>query len=295
MAYNPKEDGWASIFVPRNDVKLPEQLTKKWWDKKKQAIAKMTKSTGVGEALAEVEDAFKKVAFPEFNPHITLVQEGVDEAKKFITSAPVKKLHDALKDAKNLAKEQAGSLKKNPLTKKTAAVLEEIHEVADILMVSINPNSLSSRLKEALELFMKKQDEAAIKNAPSVVAAADSTRKNMPAKIKSLRDRCEKFDDEKERGYLFNEMFTLGRNMTQSLGNLLKASKAGVPFQNFDESEIKKLHDQLVPIGGAQSHSAFSSGLDQTKSSKLIDRFEAWGAEYIKATKDIELPEMAKV
>jgi hypothetical protein len=295
MAYNPKEDGWASIFVPRNKVELPEQLTKKWWDKNKQTIAKMTKSTGVGEALAEVEDAFQKVAFPEFNPHITLVQEGVDEAKKFITSAPVKKLHDALKDAKNLAKEQAAGLKKNPLTKKTAGVLEEIHEVADILMVSVNPNSLSARLKEALERFMKKQDEAAIKNAPAVIAAADSTRKTMSAKIKSLRDRCEKFDDEKERGYLFNEMFTLGRNMTQSLGNLLKADKAGVPFLDFDSAAIKKLLDQLVPIGGAQSHSAFSAKLDQTLSGKLIDKFEAWGDEYIKLTKDIELPELAKV
>lgn len=295
MAYNPKDDGWASIFVPRNDVTLPEQLTKKWWDKKKQVVAKMTKSTGMGEALAEVEDAFKKVVFAEFNPHITKVQEGVDEAKKFISSAPVKKLHDALKDAKNLAKEQAAGMKKNPLTKKTAGVLEEIHEVADALMVSINPNSLSSRLKEALELFMKKQDEGAIKNAPTVVAVADSTRKNMSAKIKSLRDRCEKFDDEKERSYLFNEMFTLGRNMTQSLGNMLKAAKAGVPFQNFDAATIKKLHDQLVPIGGAQSHSAFSSGLDQAKSDKLIDRFEAWGAEYTKLTKDIALPDKVTV
>ena len=41
MAFNPKEDGWASIFVPKNKVTLPEQLTKKWWDKKKQTIAKM--------------------------------------------------------------------------------------------------------------------------------------------------------------------------------------------------------------------------------------------------------------
>jgi hypothetical protein len=295
MAFDAGKFGWTKIFAPGIDVKLPEQMTKKWWDKQKQTVAKM-------KALDAVEKAFGKIIFKEFNPHVTLVKEGVEDAKKFLNSSDVKKLHDALKDAKNLAKEQAPQFKKNPLTKKTASVLEEIEEVGDTLMVCVNPNSLSTRLKEELEAFMKKQSQAAINNAADVVKFADTTRKNMKTKISELREHNKKFDefDEKtktylERNYLFGKFFTLARNMTQSLGNMLKASKAGVAFEGYDEKEIEKLHKQLHPLGSAQSHGAFTSGLDQKKAEKLIDKFEGWGNEYISITKDVAMPAKVNV
>ena len=295
MAYDPKNEGWMTIFQVRNKVELPEQLTAKWWDKKKQVVAKMTKSTGMGDALKGLDGVFKKVLFQEFNPHPLKVQEEIDKSKKFISSPELKKLHDEFKAVRDLAKEQAAELKKSALTKKTAGVLEEIEEVADKLMVCVNPGSLSSRLKEALEAWTKDQDQRAVDNAPTVVKNAETTRKNMPAKIAELRKHAEKFDDQKEKEALFGGMYTLGRNITQSLGNLLKASKANVAFQNYNESAIQKLYDQLKPIGGAQSHSAFTSGLDQAKSGKLIDKLEGWGDEYIKLTKDIQVPAKTKV
>ena len=116
-----------------------------------------------------------------------------------------------------------------------------------------------------------------------------------PAKISSMRQKQESFNDEKQRALLFGEMYTLGRNITQSLGNMLKASKAGVPFENFDVKGITNLHSQLVPIRGAQSHSVFTKNLDEVKSSNLIDKFEAWGDEYVGLTKDISLPAKVKV
>src|SRR5687767_9787973 len=149
MPYDPKNHGWMTIFQLENKVMLPDQLTPKWWEKKKQVVAKMTKSTGMGEALTTLDGVFKKVTWEEYNPHPLAVKEKIEEVKKWITSAPVKKLHDELMSVRDLAKKQARDLKKNPLTKKTAEVLEEIEEVADKLSVCINPGSLSSRVKEA--------------------------------------------------------------------------------------------------------------------------------------------------
>jgi hypothetical protein len=294
MPFKPGDYGWDKIFhIGNQQVTLPEQLTKKWWDKKKSTIAKITHSTGVGEALSAVEAAFKKVEFQELNGRTANeLQISVEDRKSFIKSAPVKNLHDALKDAKNLATEQAKELKKNPLTKSTSKVLEEIAEVSDYLMVACNPNSLVESLKGAIVAWQKAQTSRDIKLAPVTVAAGKKVVAKIPAELsknKKLLEAMQDDNDAEGRQKLANALRDLCRDITQPLGNTLKVVKAGVSLKDFDQRAADGLYKQMVVISDSRSTEDFAKDLPKAKMTALEKKVADWANEFARMYASIEI------
>jgi hypothetical protein len=245
-----------------------------------------------------VEAAFKKVQFPDFNPHPTLVEKGVDDIKSFIKSAPVKSLHDALKDAKNLANEQAKEVKKNPLTKSTSKVLEENSEVGDYLMVACNPQSLAEMLKGAMTAWQKGQSDRDIRTAPATLAAGKKVVAKIggeKSKIKNLLGAMKDDNDAEGRLSAANAIRDLCRDITQPLGNIIKVAKAGVGLKDFDQSAADALFKQMVPISNSKSSDEFSNGLSIAKMGALVKRVEGWADEFSRIFNPIEIISMPKV
>ena len=96
-------NGWATIFkMGGKGVTLPEEVTRKWWDKKKQLLAK-THATGVGAALDDLKKAFDKVEWFWLSARPSAMKADVENAKKFITSSAVTGLHNEFKAVRDLA------------------------------------------------------------------------------------------------------------------------------------------------------------------------------------------------
>jgi hypothetical protein len=299
MPFNPSAYGWDKVFHLRNTVTLPEQLTKKWWDKKKSTIAKMTSSTGVGEALAAVEAAFKKVLFEEVNGRTpNEVQKSVEARQAYIKSAPVKNLHDALKDAKNLANEKAKELKKNPLTKSTSKVLEEIAEIGDYLMVACNPASLGECLKGAILAWKKEQTSRDIKLAPVTLAAGKKVIAKIPGELsknKKLLDAMQDDNDGPGRLSLGNALRDLCRDITQPLGNMIKVAKAGVSLKDFDQRAAEGLYKQMVVISDSHSPEDFAKDFSKAKMGELTNKVDDWANQFSKMFTPIEIVSLPTV
>jgi hypothetical protein len=299
MPFNPSDYGWTDLFQAKKIMTLPEQMTKKWWDKKKSTIAKMTHSTGVGESLSAVEVAFKKVEFYHFAPrNMEEAPKFVELAKTFIKSAPVKDLQGTLKAASKLAGEQAKELKKNPLTKSTSKVLEEIAEVGEHLMVLCSPQNLAESLKVAVQDWQKGQTSRDIRVAPDNVAGGKLAMKKIPgeiAKNKKLLEAMADDNDAQGRTNLAAALRKLCRDITNPLGNVIKAAKAGVGLKDFDQRAAEGLYKQMVVISNSENTEEFAKDLSKPKMGALTKKVEDWANEFTRIFAPVEIVSTPKV
>jgi len=275
MPLNLESNNWSKIF--RGElIKWPELLDKNVWDKKKGKILTATKTTGIGAALKKCEEAFKAAKIGEYvcggrNP---------DEAEAylkntlvpFVNGSAMKKLHDDLKELKDLAVSTAKDLKKMPLVpSSTKKLVDEIAAGAEELMVFCNTNSLSGYLeraqKDAVEVLNEKQRKA----APFSTAKARGMGQKAHTAIAKIRQDLGNgpLDPAKVKT-ASTDLFDASRDMTQPLLNFLKSVKAGVKFENFNQSGVERLAKMLVPYGDGQE--ANLVGLDrQAIDAKLLN------------------------
>jgi len=266
MPLNLESNNWNKIF--RGEIiKWPELLDKNVWDKKKGKILTATKKTGIGAALKKCEDAFKAAGIGQYvcggrNP---------DEAdaylnktlKPFINGAAMKKLHDDLKELKDLCVSTAKDLKKMPLIpSSTKKLVDEIAAGAEEMMVFCNTNSLSGYLeraqKDAVEVLNDKQRKA----APFSTEKAKGMGQKAHTAIAKIRQDLGTgpLDPEKVKT-AGAALFDASRDMTQPLQNFLKSVKAGVKFENFNQKGVEALAKLLVPYGDGGE--ANLTGLDR--------------------------------
>ena len=289
-------DGWATIFkMGGGGVKLPEELTKKWWDKKKQLLAK-THATGVGAALDDLKKDFDKVEWFWLSARPSAMKNDVENGKKFITSSAVTTLHNQLKTVRDLAKAEALVMKKNPLLKSTTSALNEIAEAADVLFVSTNPGSLSGFLGSAIKDWDLQIKAKFLANAKPNLEASKKVVNKIPASINAIKKAlteyvAEKDEEAKKKGRtdVGDKVRDLCRDMTQPLGNLHKNFAAGTPFVDFDDGAIVKLANELKPIADSQSGSQVVDDLEPKEVAQLVVDVDLWSKRFTNLVKDVTI------
>src|SRR5262249_19435651 len=129
---------WGQWF--RETPVWPEALTKATWDKNKNALAKMTLSTGLGEQFKTCEAAFGAAVakMPVLQGDAAAdIARSTKECQTFIADATMKALSDGLKTLRDLARKTAADAEKSPLiAKSTGQFCNDVASVADALMNS---------------------------------------------------------------------------------------------------------------------------------------------------------------
>ncbi|HEV3262318.1 MAG TPA: hypothetical protein VG013_36035, partial [Gemmataceae bacterium] len=249
--FNASQYHWDKVFQPTAPLpQLPAELTKRWWDSKKSLIAKLTKATGVGAALTRVETAFRGVTFQPYNPHVTKVDATTKEFLTFITSSPVTAFQTALRDLRDLAKDQAEECRRSKVIPKgTADALDDIVNNADQLSVVVNQHSLRGSLERAIAVWQRDQGEKVRRLAEGNLKAAKDAMANIPQHIQAARSKLGPTTQitDQVRTDVGESVRKACRVMNQPLGNLVKAVKAGVQYDNLNATQAEQLYNALSP------------------------------------------------
>jgi hypothetical protein len=301
--YDPSKNGWTTFFLTSGiQVTLPEQLTKKWWDKKKQLLAK-TRATGIGEMLDELPGLINACDWTRFPGSPTAVEGAIENMTNFVKSSQLKALRAKLKEIKETAKTEATHYRKSVTTKKTAEVLDEIETIADQLFVCTNPASLGEMYKLALADYNKVQLEKAKKGAGPTLNAVKLVIKKFPAAQQEVRRILEKVKENPDQMIPHGEkkvptaarsawgerLRALCRDMTQPLGNLMKAYEAEVALSDYDDGEVTNLYKEISKISNTKSHAEFADKLNGTQAEGLTKKVEGWCTRFDELLSDVEL------
>lgn len=299
--FDLKAGGWTTIFSQHaTQVVLPEELSKKWWDKKKQVTAKMSRATGVGASLDELAKDFRPLVWPTLPGNPVVFEKGVQDCRAFMTSGALKKFRATLKDVRELAVAESKELKKSLLTKKTGEVLDEMAKIAQSILDASNSNSLSGSLDAAVAEWGKAQRASAIKNAGPTLKAVGMVIQKTPAKLKVIDTHLQTFQEDDEamvgekgkevtiRGALGNAIRDLCRDCTQPLGNLMKSHKAGVMFVDFDGPAIAQLAKDMSRISNTNG-TEFMNGLSGAKAADLVKQVKAWTRTFDDLLANVEI------
>lgn len=302
MPIDYKGHGWFTIFqMGGKQVSLPEQLTAKWWSKKKGVVAKMKGGieggTGVGDALDKVEDTFKKITWVFLSANPNAMKLDVVAIDKFIKSGERKAFVKALEDVRDLAKTQAAEMKKSKLTKGTGETLDEINEAAGKVADLMEEKSLKESLTVAVNLWKQEIREKFIKFAQPTLDAVALVNKKLNKEIGNIRRNLQGFKQNPDlvfsgqstRAILGNSIRDLARDMTQPLGNLIKSAKSGVPFTNYNGQAIEQLYKDMSVISNTKTSSEFIDNADNNECDRLVDQIENWSDEFTTYTGHIEI------
>jgi hypothetical protein len=276
---------WDKLFqATAPQPQLPAEVTKRWWDSKKSLIAKLTKATGVGAALTRVETAFKSVAFQPYNPHPTKVDATTKQFVAFITSSPVTTFQSALRGLRALAEEQGAECRRSKVIPKgTADALDDIVDNADKLSVFVNQHSLAKSLETAIAVWQKEKGAQARQQAELNLKAAKDAVNNISQHIQTARTKLggptTQVTDQ-VRADVGEAVRTACRVMTQPLGNFLKAVKAGVQYDHFNEPQAQQLYNALSPVANAQESAHTVKDMDRNALKAHIRKAETWFGTY---------------
>lgn len=303
-----KACGWMTLFqMGGKGVSLPEELTPKWWDKKKGTAAKIKGGikggTGMGEALEKLQSVFKKIETDVIylSPAPTAVKLDIVNANKFIKSPKMKALHDELKTVRDLAKVQAKEMKESILTKKTGEVLDEIYKTADYLFVVTNEQSLHESLRTAVSLWkveigqkLTRLAEPQLNLAKKVIEKIPRVQGDIEKLLKTYEANPNKKGDIEKKEVGPREAFgnayrTLCRDMTQPLQNLTKMKKNGTQFDNYDEAGIKDLGEEMEDVSNSKALEFMDDVVDPVGARKMFEKLKGWCTTYTSLIEDITI------
>jgi hypothetical protein len=219
----------------------PSVLTKANWDKNKGVIAKMAGATGVGDALAKLEAAYKVVDWKKFeiaankpNPFSLPKLEAMKKAAIGEMNGNAAKLRTAAFAARDAAKKASGDLKKNPLTKSAGAICDQIEKAADFMGVGVNGSSLAGYIQ-------KDVDEA--KNAFDTTAKAIKTK--IPSTVAALKNAIKAAGDPTTpKQWKAANMMTKCRDLNQLIGNVPKLTEMGYDL-GMDTGKAKSFFEDM--------------------------------------------------
>lgn len=227
--------------MPFKKPDYPTVLTKSNWDKNKGVVAKMAGATGVGEALAKLESAYKAVDWKKFeiaankpSPFSLPKLEAMKKAALAEMNGNAAKLRAAAFAARDVAKKAAGDLKKNPLTKSAGTICDQIEKQADFMGVGANANSLGSYIE-------KDADEA--KNAFDTTAKAIKTK--IPSTVSALKSAIKAAGDPTTpKKWKAAAMMTKCRDLNQLIGNVPKLTEMGYDL-GMDTGKARKFFEDM--------------------------------------------------
>ena len=219
----------------------PAVLTKTNWDRNKGVIAKMAGATGVGDAPAKLESAYKPVDWKKFeiaankpNPFSLPKLEAMKKAAIAEMNGNAAKLRAAAFAARDAAKKASGELKKNPLTKSAGAICDQIEKAADFMGVGANGNSLGGDIQ-------KDVDEA--KNAFDTTAKAIKTK--IPSTVSALVKAIKAAGDPPTpKSWKDAAMMTKCRDLNQLIGNVPKLTEMGYDL-GMDTGKAKSFFEDM--------------------------------------------------
>lgn len=298
--------GYGTIYQKDGPiVALPDELTSKWWDKKKGTAAKIKGGvkggTGMTEALDALKVAFEKLPWVSLGANPNNFEAEVDSCKSFVTCGLLREFREQLKTVREIAKEESKEMAKSVLTKGTAKVLDEIYDAADAIYVATNSASLSNCLDNAIEAWEKNQIASARKSAGNVVSYSKAVVAKSAKVLNEIDELQKKFKENPEglgdtknsqvplRTLLGNAIRTYCRDCTTQLGNIVKADKAGVVFKSTNMKEVEKLNKTMSRISGTKDPSEFMDKLNPDQTGKLVGMVKGWAGEYAVLVKDIEV------
>ena len=219
----------------------PAVLTKANWDKNKGVIAKMAGATGVGDALAKLEAAYKAVDWKKFeiaankpNPFSLPKLEAMKKDALAEMNGNAAKLRTAAFAARDAAKKAAVDLKKNPLTKSAAAVCDQIEKAADFMGVGANSNSIGGYIEK---------DLAEARSAFDVTAKAIQTK--IPSTVAALKNAIKAAGNPPTpKEWKAAAMMTKCRDLNQLIGNVPKLTEMGYQL-GMDTGKAKSFFEDM--------------------------------------------------
>jgi len=219
----------------------PAVLTKANWDKNKGVVAKMAGATGVGDALAKLEAAYKAVDWKKFqiaankpDPFSLPKLEAMKKAAIAQMNGNAAKLRAAAFAARDAAKKAAGDLKKNPLTKNAGVICDQIEKAADFMGVGANSNSLGGYIQKDVD------------EAKSVFDfTVKSIKTNIPTRVAALKSAIKAAGNPTTPvKWKAADMMTKCRDLNQLIGNVPKLTEMGYDL-GMDQSKCKAFFEAM--------------------------------------------------
>lgn len=275
------EKGWSQIY--RSDqagIAMPVELTKAWWDKKKQLLAK-TRSTGVGEALDKLMKLYGDGGwFPKLNTHPDLWDTSIEEARAHMAGSQIKAFRTQLDEVIKLAEAESKEMKKGLTTKDTGKRLDEIAGMAEKLKVAVNSASLGTALEKAIEAGEQTVRTAILKRLGPAVLALKETETKVPKNMDDVKAKLKDFVKDQgavNRTALGTAIAQGSRALTTPLGNIIKAAKNGAQFTV--ELKVLETHHKALSVYAADQNHSFLSDLGSQGAVLLASEvFKVWNA-----------------
>ncbi|MCE9603827.1 MAG: hypothetical protein K8U03_02875 [Planctomycetia bacterium] len=291
--FDPKKYGYHNLMHPEaGAVSYPDELKGDTWRKEK---GKLCPETGLGKLLDKCEVAFKGVTWESFNATtIDKLDAETERLLKWIKGPDIKKYSDALKDVAVLAKAKAAELKKAKLVPKAAGeAAQKVFDAADWLTVTLNINSMGGMLDEAREACKKVRLAAALKTAGQNITAARDVRNKLAAELKTIKAELDKWNasnGEAQLKLVGGPLRDLCRDMTQPLGNLLKAEIAGAGYQQFNQQAVTVLFKEMSVISNTSSWTKSYADFDKNQMETEYERVKQWGTRFSTLTSPVAMP-----
>jgi len=273
-------------------ISYPEELKQKNWRKAK---GKLAPASGLGGMLADCEAAFKKIKW-EFVAARTLgdMDNEAKRLKAWYTSTQIKTFVAELKKVAKKAKQVAEEYKKAKMVpKKAAEAAQEVYFTADWLTVTFNANSMGGMLEQALKERRAELLEKAKRSAGTNIMAAAAVRKKIPAALKLVAEAAKDWTTETEedqRSLIGSKLRALCRDMTQPLGNMMKAQNAGASYQNFDEKAAATLYKKMVKVSDSKNWTDVYAGKSKPEMVTELRKVKGWCDEFAKITTPVKEP-----
>lgn len=250
----------------------PAVLTKANWDKKKGTVAKMAGATGVGGALDALKKAYDAVDWKKFEIASNRPSQAefslakMDQMKKAALDEMKgngAKLRAAAFAARDAAKAAAPDFKKNPLTKATGTLCDEIAKAADFLGVGVNANSLAGYIEKDIAEARKAYD-----------FTVEQIRKGIPGKVTALVNALKAMGEPTTESWKKQAMMTRCRDLNQLIGNIPKLTAAGYDL-GMDAAKAKAFFEDMkvfaakdVPFKDGDTQAAQQAKADVTALAK---------------------------
>lgn len=275
------EKGWSQIY--RSDqagMAMPVELTKAWWDKKKQLLAK-TRATGMGEALDKLNKLYGDGGwFPKLNTHPDLWETSIEEAKAHMGGSLIKSFRTQIDEVIKLALSESKEMKKGVTTKDTGKRLDDIAEMAEKLKVAVNSASLGTALEKAIEAGEQTVRTAILKRLGPAVQALQDTEAKVPKNMDVVKAKLKEFvkdQGQPNRAALGSAIAQGSRALTTPLGNIIKAGQNGAQF-TVDLKVLQTLHKALSVYASDQSHTFMADLGSQGAVLLSSEVFKVWNA-----------------
>lgn len=291
--FDPKKYGFHNLMHPEaGAIEYPDELKGDTWRKEK---GKLCPETGIGKALDKCEATFKKVNWQNFNA-TTIDKLDAEEVRltKWYKGSEIQNFRNELLDVADLAKKKAAELKKAKLVPKSAGeAAQKVFDAADWLTVTLNDATMKQFVIDAKEACRKVRLAAALKTAGQNIVAAKDVRAKLGAELKSIQTEIDAWgptNGDKQLATVGSALRDLCRDMTQPLGNLVKAQLAGAGYVNFNQNAVVALFKDMSVISNTQGWSAAWKDFSKEQMQTEFDKIQGWANQFMNLTLRVAMP-----